>query len=58
MLGGIVSANSKTYLVIVPNTVNNEIYIKILDVQLLANCACLGSKHFTFQQDGATYYTS
>ena len=37
MMRGAVSANGKTDLVVVPNTINTEIYLKILDVQRLGH---------------------
>ena len=35
-----------------------EPHIKILDMQLLAYCACLVDKNFIFQEDGTTCPTS
>ena len=58
MMWGAVSANGKTDLVLVPKTMNTEMYLKILDVQLLAYCAPLGGSNFIFQQDGASCHTS
>ena len=55
MKWGVVSANIKTDLV-VPNAINIEAYIKILNVQLLLYCEQLGGKNFIFQQDRLPHF--
>lgn len=58
MLWGAVLANGKTDLVVVAINMNTEVYVRILDVQLLASCAPLEGNNFIFQQDGADCRTS
>ena len=58
MFWGAVSANGKTDLVLVPSNMNTELYLQILEVQLLAYCSPLGGDNFVFQQDGASCHTS
>lgn len=53
-----VSTSVKINLVIVSNTMDSHVYVRILYEQSLEYCCPLGGNNFIFQQDGASCHAS